>query len=51
MGISAMEIGMMVNAKHAQITAQNHKKRIMAFAASEGMQVLLGQEISVRVCE
>ena len=51
MGISAMEIGMMVNAKHAKINAQNHKNRIMAFATSEGMQVLLEQEISVGVCE
>ncbi len=45
LGISVTGIGMMYNAKHARITAQNYKNRIKAFAESEGIQSLLGQEI------
>ena len=45
MGISATAVGMLYNAKHARIAAQNYKNRIKAFTASEGIQSLIGQEI------
>ena len=45
LGISTLSIGMVYNAHHGQVTAQNYKNRLRAFYASDGMRSLLAQEI------
>ncbi len=45
MGIGAMGVGMMVNAKHGQVSAQNQKNRLRAFYAADGINALLAQEV------
>lgn len=45
MGISALAATMIFNAKQGQVTANNHKNRIRAFYASDGIRALLAQEV------
>ncbi|HLP40280.1 MAG TPA: PA14 domain-containing protein, partial [Fibrobacteria bacterium] len=45
LGISAMAVGMVFNSHQGQVTAQNHKNRIRAFYASDGLRALLAQEV------
>lgn len=45
LGISTLAIGMVFNAHHGQVAAQNYKHRIRAFYASDGMRALLAQEV------
>jgi fibro-slime domain-containing protein len=45
LGISALAVGMVYNAHHGRIAAQNYKNRIRAFYASDGMRALLAQEV------
>jgi fibro-slime domain-containing protein len=45
LGISTLAIGMVYNAHHGQVAAQNYKHRIRAFYASDGMRALLAQEV------
>jgi fibro-slime domain-containing protein len=45
LGISTVAIGMVYNAHHGQVTAQNYKNRVRAFYAADGMRALLAQEI------
>ena len=45
LGISTLAIGMVYNAHHGQVTAQNYKNRVRAFFAADGMRALLAQEI------
>lgn len=45
LGISTLAIGMIYNAHHGQVTAQNYKNRMRAFYASDGMRALLAQEV------
>lgn len=45
MGISAMAVGMVYNSHQGQVAAQNHKNRIRAFYASDGLRALLAQEV------
>lgn len=45
LGISAMAVGMVFNSHQGQVTAQNHKNRIRAFYASDGLRSLLAQEV------
>lgn len=45
LGISTLAIGMVYNAHHGQVTAQNYKNRVRAFFAADGMRALLAQEV------
>lgn len=45
LGISTVAIGMVYNAHHGQVAAQNYKNRVRAFYAADGMRALLAQEI------
>jgi fibro-slime domain-containing protein len=45
LGISTLAIGMVYNAHHGQVTAQNYKNRVRAFYAADGMRALLAQEV------
>ncbi len=45
MGISTIGVGMIYNAHHGQIAAQNYKNRTIAFYSSDGVRALLAQEI------
>ncbi len=45
LGISTVGIGMVYNAHHGQIAAQNYKNRMRAFYSSDGLRALLAQEI------
>lgn len=45
LGISTLAIGMVYNAHHGQVAAQNYKNRVRAFFAADGMRALLAQEV------
>ena len=45
LGISTLAIGMVYNAHHGQVAAQNYKNRMRAFFAADGMRSLLAQEV------
>ncbi|MDB5105451.1 MAG: hypothetical protein JWP91_3140 [Fibrobacteres bacterium] len=45
LGVSTLAIGMVYNAHHGQVTAQNYKNRLRAFYAADGMRALLAQEV------
>jgi hypothetical protein len=45
LGISTLAIGMVYNAHHGQVTAQNYKHRMRAFFAADGVRSLLAQEV------
>lgn len=45
LGVSALAVGMVYNAHHGRVAAQNYKNRTRAFYAADGMRALLAQEV------